>query len=109
MSAETATEAPEATKPKFSLSPFGVKGMLIDAILAGGVFLFFARVVIPPHVPVYDPLWNTALAGYTATVMGGFSFLFFVLFRVTLVDQLKSATLREGALKTAAKILAYKE
>lgn len=66
-----------------------VKGALIDAALAFVVFLVFMFFIIPPHVPVYDPFWKMFWSGYTSIVMGGFAFLAFTLFHVTLADQLQ--------------------
>lgn len=70
-------------------------GFLIDLVFAGAMFLFFFFVVIPPHVPVYDPTWKMIWSAYTSLVMAGFFFLAACLFHVTLADQLHRK--REGA------------
>lgn len=65
-------------------------GALIDVVISVAVFLVFMLVIIPPHVPVYDPVWKMILSAYTSTVMGGFTWLSLCLFRVTLIDQLRN-------------------
>lgn len=98
--------AETATKPQ-KVTAMGIRGMLTDAAIAGAIFVLFVTYVIPEHVPVYDPFWRTLFAGYTSTVMGGFFFMLLVLFRITLVDQLRDKALNEGLIKTVAKALAY--
>ncbi|GHC11570.1 hypothetical protein [Cerasicoccus arenae] len=61
-------------------------GALIDVCICGGVFLFFFFVVIPSHVPFYDPFWKNLFTAYTSAVMSGFAWLALCLFRVTRVD-----------------------
>ncbi|MGF1453703.1 MAG: hypothetical protein ACFB21_16720 [Opitutales bacterium] len=97
----------ETSSSKFFLRP-GPQGLAIDAILAGGMFLLFFAIILPPHIPVYDPLWKGLLSAYTATVMAGFFFLFFALFRATIVDQLSRKEVKgdEKWLK-AARLLRY--
>ncbi len=68
---------------------------LFDLAFAGVMFLFFFFVVIPPHVPVYDPAWKLFWTAYASLVMGGFFFMGACLFHVTLADQLHRR--REGA------------
>ncbi|MDP0496665.1 MAG: hypothetical protein Q7Q73_10695 [Verrucomicrobiota bacterium JB024] len=67
----------------------GVLGALVDVAIAFCVFLVFMFVIIPSHVPIYDPTWKMIFSGYCSVVMGGFSWLALCLFRVTLVDQLR--------------------
>lgn len=67
----------------------GVLGVLVDVAIAFCVFLVFMFVIIPSHVPIYDPTWKMIFSGYCSVVMGGFSWLALCLFRVTLVDQLR--------------------
>lgn len=82
-------------------------GVMIDFALAGGMFLLFFAVILPPHIPVYDPAWKSVLSAYTATVMAGFFWLFFSLFRVTLTDQLRGKNLDESKFAVLAKLLRY--
>lgn len=65
-------------------------GALIDVCVAGAVFLFFFFVVIPSHVPFYEPFWKFFFCAYTSAVMAGFAWLAACLFRVTLIDQLRN-------------------
>ncbi|MEM8549511.1 MAG: hypothetical protein AAGF10_01865 [Verrucomicrobiota bacterium] len=65
-------------------------GAATDVVISLTVFLIFMLVIIPPHVPVYDPMWKMLLSAYCATVMGGFTWFFMSLFRVTLIDQLRA-------------------
>ena len=67
----------------------GVLGVLVDVAIAFCVFLVFMFVIIPSHVPIFDPTWKMIFSGYCSVVMGGFSWLALCLFRVTLVDQLR--------------------
>ncbi len=90
----------------FSLA--GVPGILVDAALAGVIFVFFFLVVIPPHVPVYDPLWKAAFSAYTSSVMAGFFWLFFTLFRVTLRDQLSRQPEGRGLASKVLKLMQYR-
>ncbi|MEO0796433.1 MAG: hypothetical protein AAFX93_14785 [Verrucomicrobiota bacterium] len=65
-------------------------GALIDVALSGVVFLVFCFKIIPPHVPFYEPHWNFFFSAYTSVVMAGFAWLALSLFRVTLIDQLRT-------------------
>ena len=97
----------ETTPTTESVARRGWQGVAIDFALAGGMFLFFFAVVLPPHVPVYDPLWKAAFSAYTATVMAGFFFLFFTLFRATLTDQIAGKELKNARLAKVAKLMRY--
>lgn len=62
-------------------------GAITDVILALVVFVIFWQVIMPSHVPFYDPVANSLVSAYGSTVMAGFAWMALSLFRVTRVDQ----------------------
>lgn len=93
---------------KTGFSQFNLIGTAIDAGLAAVMFALFFTIIIPEHAPVFDPAWKTFWSAYTSAVMAGFWFLFFTLFRVTLVDQLRGKAV-SGPLAPLARTLHYAE
>jgi hypothetical protein len=94
------------SRPAFTT--FNLLGTLIDAALAGLMFLLFFLFVIPEHVPVYDPVWKAVWSAYTSVVMAGFWFLFLSLFRMTIVDQLRRKPAGNKWVNKAAHVFRYR-
>lgn len=63
------------------------QGALLDVALTVVFFLAFTFLVIPKHVPAYDPFWIYLFSAYTSLVMAGVFWMALSFFRVTRVDQ----------------------
>lgn len=78
-------------------------GAATDVVLALVVFVIFWQLIIPSHVPFYDPIAVSLVSAYGATVMAGFSWMALSLFRVTRVDQKLRKQEREAATKNGGQ------
>ncbi len=64
-------------------------GILVDLGLTA-VFFLFMWVVLGPHVPSDDPSTISGVAAYTSLCLTGVFWLAVSMFRVTLVDYLRT-------------------
>ncbi len=85
-----------------------LQGIVIDFVLAGGVFAVFFLFIIPEHVPFYDPFWRMVFNIYTSAVMAGFFWVCFLLLRITITDQLRGKEWKAGWCATLANALRYR-
>ncbi len=65
--------------------------LIVDAILVGGFFLFFAFYVLPPHVPSANPFWINFWSIATGACMACVFWLCVQMFRVVYKAQKANA------------------
>ncbi len=68
-----------------------VSQLIVDAILVGGFFLFFAFYVLPSHVPSENPFWINFWSMATAACISCVFWIAVQMFRVVLKAQKEDA------------------